>query len=403
MSTTSSQTPQVASIFERLRGHAFHPLDADRFTVDRHLGRHGIADLNDRDWRLRLLAVRDLVRCGRAAAPGIAAGLGDADLQVRYAAATALGILRADEAVDELERVAREDDDALARSPAVVALGEMESRVSLDLLRECRARDSSRDVRHQAELAIYQIERRLGATRALEETWRMLDDSVFDRVEVGETAPDFTLANADGEPWCLREVNERGWVVLIWIFAHWCPVCHREFSELIELREEFERHHVQVATLECHDRYRCRVMTGRELEPDYWFADDSFQDTYTEGIWWPHLSDRAGAVGARHRPHGFLGACRVHQPPGHRHRRPCRHRPPGLLRHLLGRPAVHRADAGDDPQRPLRFRAPRSAAGSAGLSGPAPGSGTNARTARRDDAFVQYGEGLNFSHTDAAS
>lgn len=300
MSTTPSQTPPVASIFERLRGHAFHPLDADRFTVDRHLGRHGIADLNDPDWRQRLLAVRDLVRCGRAAAPGIAAGLGDADLHVRYAAATALGILRADESVDELERVAREDGDALARSPAVVALGEMESRASLDLLRECRARDPSRDVRHQAELAIYQIERQLGATRALEETWRMLDDSVFGWVEVGETAPDFTLADADGEPWCLREVNERGWVVLIWIFAHWCPVCHREFSELIELREEFERHHVQVATLECHDRYRCRVMTGRELEPDYWFADHSFQDTYTAGIWWPHLSDRAGAVGARY-------------------------------------------------------------------------------------------------------
>lgn len=300
MSTTPSHTDSIESIFERLRGHAFHPLDADRFTVDRHLGRHGIADLNDCDWRVRLLAVRDLVRCGRELAPGIAAGLGDANLQVRYAAATALGILRADATAGDLERVVREDDDALARSPAVVALGEMESRTSLELLRECQTHDSSRDVRHQAELAIYQIEHQLGATRTLEETWSMLDDSVFGRVEVGEAAPDFTLADADGEPWRLREVNERGWVVLIWIFAHWCPVCHREFSELIELREELERHHVQVATLECHDRYRCRVMTGRELEPDYWFADDSFQDTYTTGIWWPHLSDPAGAVGARY-------------------------------------------------------------------------------------------------------
>jgi len=300
MRTTSSDTDRIEAIFERLRGHAFHPLDADRFTVDRRLHRHGIADLGDPDWRVRLLAVRDLVRCGRGSAPGIAAGLGDAELQVRYAAATALGVLRAEAAVDDLERVVREDRDALARSPAVVALGEMESRASLDLLRESQAHDSSRDVRHQAELAVYQIERGLGATQALEEAWSGLDDSVFGRVEVGEVAPDFTLADAGGEPWRLREVSERGWVVLIWIFAHWCPVCHGEFRELIELREEFERLHAQVATLECHDRYRCRVMTGRELEPDYWFAESSFQDTYTAGIWWPHLCDRAGAVGARY-------------------------------------------------------------------------------------------------------
>lgn len=205
---------------------------------------------------MRLLAVRDLVPCGRAAARDIAAGLDNADLQVRYAAATALGILRADTAADDLERVVREDDDSLARWPAVVALGEMESRASLEPLRECRAYDASRDVRHQAELAIYQIEHDLGATRTLEETWSRLDDSVFGRIEAGETAPDFTLADADGE-----------------------------FRELIELREEFERHRVQVATLEFLDRYRCRVMTGRELEPDYWFAEGSFQESYTEGIW----------------------------------------------------------------------------------------------------------------------
>jgi peroxiredoxin len=36
------------------------------------------------------------------------------------------------------------------------------------------------------------------------------------------------------------------------------------------------------------------------LEPEYWFAKKSFQESYTRGIWWPHLCDLAGAVGAKY-------------------------------------------------------------------------------------------------------
>lgn len=288
----------VHTVFERVRAHTFHPLDADSFTIDRNLRRHGIADLKDPDWKIRLLAVRDLVCAGPAAAPAIASGLGDDDRQVRYVAATALGVLRTESATAGLERVIQEDTEPLARSPAVVALGEMESQRSLDLLRNCRVNDSSRDVGHQAELAIHQIENRLGATEALRRAWADLDETVFGRVAVGEPAPDFALPDAQGAEWRLRDVNQRGWVVLIWIFAHWCPLCHGEFRELIELRDELERSNVQVATLECHDTYRCRVMTGRELDPDYWFAERSFKEDYVNGIWWPHLADRAGRTGA---------------------------------------------------------------------------------------------------------
>jgi peroxiredoxin len=41
-------------------------------------------------------------------------------------------------------------------------------------------------------------------------------------------------------------------------------------------------------------------MVGKELEPQYWFAKKSFKDTYTAGIWWPHLVDHGGAVGAQY-------------------------------------------------------------------------------------------------------
>ena len=39
-------------------------------------------------------------------------------------------------------------------------------------------------------------------------------------------------------------------------------------------------------------------MVGKELDPTYWFAKQSFKQAYTDQIWWPHLLDRAGAVGA---------------------------------------------------------------------------------------------------------
>ena len=70
--------------------------------------------------------------------------------------------------------------------------------------------------------------------------------------------------------------------MLVWIFADWCPVCHREFHDLIEMEDQFREADVQVFTIECHDLYRCKAMVdGREL-------------------WWPHLVDTAGTVGVRY-------------------------------------------------------------------------------------------------------
>lgn len=293
-----AENPDVARALERVRTHDFHPLDEKRFTIDRALGQHGIADLNDSDWKIRLLTVRDLVRAGKDAAPRIVQGLSDPNVHVRYLCATALGVLKAAVAINELERVVHEDTDALARSRAAVALGQIESAGSLDLLRECQEKDPSRDVRHQCELAIDQIQKKMGATDELSAAYRALDAANFETISVGAPAPDFTLPDTEGQPWRLGDFKGKNWVLLIWIFADWCPVCHGEFRDLIEMRGAFEQLGVKVVTIETHDRYRGRVMVGKELDPAYWFAKKSFKEAYTQRIWWPHLLDRAGAVGA---------------------------------------------------------------------------------------------------------
>ncbi|MBI1390598.1 MAG: redoxin domain-containing protein [bacterium] len=210
----------------------------------------------------------------------------------------ALGIRKAQSAAPSLERLLREDPEPIVRAYAAMALGQILSKDSIILLRDRLTSDSHRDVRHQCELAIGQIERGLGATPDLRQSFVELDESTFESLRVGSPAPPFVLDDTEGQSRSLDELRNGQWIVLIWVFADWCPVCHGEFRELMELRDAYEQAGVRVATVETHDTWRGRVMVGKEIEPGYWFAKEAFKEAYTNKIWWPHLLDRAGAVGA---------------------------------------------------------------------------------------------------------
>ncbi len=290
----------VEQIFKRVRAHDFHPLNEENtMTRDRELNVDGIADLDNDDWQVRLLAVRDLVRAGTARVDEISNGLDDSSLHVRQVTAMALGILNAHSAATKLSQVLRSDESAVVRSQAAIALGQLESTASLDLLRDKQQNDPSRDVQHQCELAIYQIEKQMGVTSKQMEAFLSLDESTFESVKENGAALDFTLEDTEGKEWQLSQFRNKKWVVLIWVFADWCPVCHGEFHDLMKMQKTFEDAGIQVFTLEAHDTFRGRVMVGKELEPKYWFANESFKEAYTNQIWWPHLLDRAGAIGAK--------------------------------------------------------------------------------------------------------
>ena len=127
----------VSQVFAGVRAHEFHPLNEDNsFTIDRNLMVDGIADLNNDDWRIRLLAVRDLVRAGTKDIKEIKNGLVDEFMNVRQVSAMALGILGAQSAIGDLEKIILEDKNTIVRSQAVIALGQIESKNSLKLLRE---------------------------------------------------------------------------------------------------------------------------------------------------------------------------------------------------------------------------------------------------------------------------
>jgi thiol-disulfide isomerase/thioredoxin len=287
------------SIIERVAGHEFHPI-RDGFTYDRHLDTHGVADLDDPDWRVRLLAVRDLVRLGPPAGPALIDALAHTNAHVRHVAAMTLGILEIQEAAQALGLALVQDADEVVRAQAAVALRQIGRKESLPVVQQAQTDDPSKDVRHQAQLAAYAMEQGIRPTPELAAAYVGLNEARFGQVSVGQPAPDFELSDTEGRSWRLRDFRGQKPVVLIWIFADWCPVCHGEFRELIELREQFEAADIQVFTIQCHDLFPARVMVGKELEPDYWFSKTSFKEAYTEKIWWPHLADRAGAVGAEY-------------------------------------------------------------------------------------------------------
>ena len=296
---TSSNEIPVQKVLSQVRNHDFHPFEQNKeMTMDRSLETLGIADLDNDDWKVRLVAVSNLVRAGVENDHEIIAGLNDSDEHVRQICAMAAGILKSKDAVEDLEQIVREDDIAVVRSQAVIALGQIESQGSIELLNERISNDPSRDVQHQCELAIDQIKKKMGTTANQLNAFLSLDTSVFETVQTGAPAAEFVMEDTEGKEWKLIDFKGNKWVVLIWVFADWCPVCHGEFHDLIDLQDEFAKEDIQVFTIECHDLYRGRVMVGRELEPTYWFAKESFKEAYTQQIRWPHLLDYAGQVGA---------------------------------------------------------------------------------------------------------
>lgn len=289
---------KVSAIFDRIRNHDFHPIK-DGFTYDRDLDTQGVANLDDEDWRIRTFAVRDLVRLGDSVENDFIAALNDTDSHVRHAAAKVLGILQSENAVSDLERSLLEDDHEVVRAQAAVSLWHIGNKRSLGALKDAKDSDVSKDVMHQAELAIYAIENSYSATPELKEAYQDISEESLNEVKIGEKAPDFTLPDTDNIEWKLSDKIGEKPIVLIWIFADWCPVCHNEFTELIEMREELEPD-IQFVTLECHDLFPARVMVGKEFEPEYWFSEKSLYEEYAKKIWWPHLADRAALTGMRY-------------------------------------------------------------------------------------------------------
>lgn len=220
----ADQPNSLGMVFERVRGHEFHPTKGGT-TLDRGLNKPGVASLADDDWKVRTLAVRDMVRAGAEAEPALIEALQDDHVQVRYLSAMALGIRRSAAAAPSLEEALRKDREVTIRSQAAAALGQIGRKSSLPALRAVMQQETSGDVLHQSLMAIHGIEQNQPATPELAEALASLDEASFGIAKVGEAAPDFTLPDTAGQRWRLSDFKGKQNVLLVWVFADWCPVC----------------------------------------------------------------------------------------------------------------------------------------------------------------------------------
>ncbi len=303
--TASEETQLSASIIlDRVRSHTYQPL-SNGFTSDATLKAHGVADLENADWKVTTLAVRDLCQSSNAIVPELLTALHDDNLHVRHVAALTLGILPApsnsnlpiEQRIAELTTILQNDKEQLVRSEAAIALGRLNATSAATVLTKASEQDDSKDVRHQCGIAIERIGRKQ-QDDSLFQAYKSLEESAFESVSIGQPAPDFTLVDTEGKLWTLSEFKGQKTVVLIWIFADWCPVCHGEFRELIQMKQQFIDSDVVVATIECHEQFRNKVMTGDELLAVHEGAKKAPSASYPGAIWWSHLSDPAGRIAA---------------------------------------------------------------------------------------------------------
>ena len=168
----------------------------------------------------------------------------------------------------------------VVRGQVAQAIGEIGDGGAKDILEKVAREDESKHVRHRAELALDRLEQGAFPDKGLADQWASIDEKTFNQAEVGKPAPDFELKDTDGKTWRLSDFKNKKGVLLIWIFADWCPVCQVEYQDLLLSREQFAKLGVQVFTVECHDRFRCLKMVGNR------------------DIWWHHLVDATGAVAA---------------------------------------------------------------------------------------------------------
>lgn len=288
----------LSTTLAALSEHSFRPVE-DGMTLEPATDKAGIDDFENEDWLQRTRALRDFVTIGQTDSAAVAGALQHASPDVRYVAAAALGVLEAEAHLDELHSLLLAAPESTIRSQAAVSIGQIASPRSIPVLESALARETHRDVAPQCRIALNQVQSGGVSQEPMRAAIAGLDEQTFRTVTKGDTIPDVSLPSVDGAQWHLAEHRGGRALLLIWVFADWCPVCHHEFHDLIDRKAEFERLGVEVATLECHDMYRAGVMAGVHPKPHYWYSDRFDNLDYHGRRWWPHLADFGGAFGAR--------------------------------------------------------------------------------------------------------
>jgi thiol-disulfide isomerase/thioredoxin len=131
----------------------------------------------------------------------------------------------------------------------------------------------------------------------------------FQRLAIGDRAPEFSLPGIDGKAWALADFNEAE-VLMVYFTSNHCPVCHAQDPRLVAMLHELAGKSMAVVAINPN--------SGDGLRPDelgYSKYDDSFEHmklyAKDEGFVFPYLYDgetqaTAKKFGCLATPHVFI-------------------------------------------------------------------------------------------------
>jgi HEAT repeat protein len=172
--------------------------------------------LDDSGWKARLEAFRDLVRLGDKAVPVLTEALGKGEPETRTFAAQALTFLADSAARPALDK-AVEDSHPAVRLYAIDALSMFGRLKGTEQYRQLREKDPNRDVRSHMAFALERDDKPQPA--AIQKALLNYDLAGLDTAKVGKPAPDFTLTDALGKTYRLRDFRSKKAVVLVFIYG----------------------------------------------------------------------------------------------------------------------------------------------------------------------------------------
>lgn len=73
------------------------------------------------------------------------------------------------------------------------------------------------------------------------------EEPQIDAPQIGDKAPDFTLANFDGKAFSLSDYEGKKVILNFWV--SWCPYCQKEAPELEQIHKEYKDKDVVVLTI----------------------------------------------------------------------------------------------------------------------------------------------------------
>lgn len=174
-------------------------------------------DLKDGQWKLRMLALQEVVSAGKAAVPMLIDRLVNGASHERIFAAQALGYLGKDAPIEPLLKAVRDDDDAAVQLYAVDSLGmrgdaELGARWA-DFANSIRNRDVMRHMKYAEERA------GVGIDQSIIDTLSSWNSSTISTAKVGQPAPEFELTTVGGESVKLEDFRGKSNVVLVFIYG----------------------------------------------------------------------------------------------------------------------------------------------------------------------------------------